>query len=140
MGFLKKLFGSKQSTASPTTDEPVRSLRGKCGAVAVVMNSAGVAVFDPGLSVDEEDSVNEDMVRQWVNQDLERYPDLRAKAAAIEEIAILSNESISPTNLAEDMKNCYVAQMEANNWATPDGLHVFEAFLGPLTVYVAYGT
>lgn len=111
---------------------------GKHGALAVVMNSTGVAIFAPGSSTD--DSINENMVRQWITQDLERYPELRAKATAIEEFVILSNETISPINYAEDIKNFYVTQMEANNWATPDGLHIFETFLGPVTVYIAYGT
>lgn len=110
----------------------------KNGAIAVVMNSKGAAISVPGMS--SNGSVNEDMVRHWIDQDLERYPEHRAKAAAIKEIVILSSENISPIHDTKDITNCYLTQIEANNWATPDGLHIFEAFLGPVTVYIAYGT
>jgi HEAT repeat protein len=132
---------SEQPAPTTTVASSLASLentRAKQGAVAAVMNSTGVAILAPGSSSD--DAVNEDMVRRWIDQDLERRPELRAQAAAIEEIAILTNVDISPLTYAEDMMNCYVAQMDANNWATPEDLHVFEAYMGPVTVYIAYGT
>jgi hypothetical protein len=85
-------------------------------------------------------SIDENMVRQWITDDLERYPEHRPKAAAIDQIVILPHEDISPITYAEEIRNRYLAQMEANSWEAPEGLHIFEAVLGPgVTVYVAYG-
>ena len=108
-------------------------------ALAVVVNPSGAMVIDatraaPGTGVSPA------MVRDFIEKDLTRYPDLRPKAAAIEEIVILSNEPISSDNYAQDMTRCYVKHMLDHDWQHPEGLHIFETFLGPIVIYIAYGT
>ena len=80
------------------------------------------------------------MIRDFIQKDLARYPELRAKAAAVEEIIIVTNEKISSEDYAQDMLHCYVKHMESGGWAPPSGLHIFETLLGPVKVYIAYGT
>jgi len=114
---------------------------GKRVALAVVVNKAGVVVVSVAGdgTVDSSGDVTPAVVRDLIEKDLARYPELRSKAAAIDEIVILSDEAVSPSSYAQDMMQCYVRQMAAGGWAEPEGLHIFESFLGPVVVYTAYG-
>ena len=108
-------------------------------ALAVVVNPEGAIVINASHGGIDSRVVNESMVRDFIHKDLARYPELRAQAAAIQDIVIQSDGSVSSSNYAQEMIQCYVRSMNANGWARPDGLHVFETFLGSVVVYVAYG-
>ena len=109
-------------------------------ALAVVINPGGTIVLDGSSGgAGSGEGVSDNIVRDCIERDLTRYPELRAKAAAIDEIVIVSDEDVSSSDYAQDMMQCYVRRMEAGGWARPEGLHIFETFLGPVTVYIAYG-
>lgn len=103
-----------------------------------------VVVFPNGVLMPAGTIQNQDMIRKIIEQDLQSHPDLRAKAEAIEDIFIVSNEKISSKNERQDMLHCYVRHSAANGWARSNGLHLTKALLptdsGTVTVYVAYGT
>ena len=107
-------------------------------ALAVVDNPSGTIVMDVSGG-GTSGGVTEKMVRDFIQKDLARYPELRGKAAAIQEIAIVTDESISSGNYAQDMTQAYVRRMGAGGWERPEGLHIFETHVAQVTVYVAYG-
>ena len=110
-------------------------------ALAVVVNPQGVLVIDGSKSSGATCSgVSESMVRGFIEKDVARYPELREKAAGIEEIVITGDENISMANYAQDMTKCYVKRMQAGGWAVPGGLHIFETIMASVKVFVAYGT
>jgi hypothetical protein len=131
----ENIMGSIFGKSGKKSNNPSGNM-GKNVALAVVMNPSGALIISGGAG----DSINEDSVRKWINQDLQRYPELRSKVAAIEKIVILNDEKISSADYAQGMTNCYLRQMAVNSWAQPEGLHIFEMLLGPVTVYIAYGT
>lgn len=109
-------------------------------ALAVVDNPGGAKILSVSQSgIEGGGSVTAGMVRDFIQKDLARYPELRAKAAAIQDVVILTDERISSANYAQDMMQCYVRHMNAGGWARPGGLHIFEMHLGPATVFIAYG-
>ena len=113
---------------------------GKNVALAVVDNPKGAIVLDASKGGDlTSDGVTPSMVRDFIEKDLARYPELRTKAASIEEVVVVSDESISSGNYAQDLMQCYVRRMRSGGWDSPKGLHIFETFLGSVRVYIAYG-
>jgi hypothetical protein len=80
------------------------------------------------------------MIRDFIQKDLARYPELRAKAAAIQEIVIVTDESVSSSDYAQNMTQLYLKHMRRGGWESPEGLHIFETHLAQVTVYIAYGT
>ena len=101
----------------------------------LVANPEGVAMLGGGVG----EGVTEAMVRNCIEQDLARYPEHRAKAAAIQDILIVADESVSSDSYAQDITEAYSRHMRAGGWDEPDGLHIFETNLPLVTVYVAYG-
>ena len=108
-------------------------------ASAVVVNPGGAIVIDASHGGIDSGGVNESMVRDFIQKDLAKYPELRAKAAAIQDIVIQSDGNVSSADYAQDMMQRYVQNMNGKGWARPEGLHIFETFLGSVVVYVAYG-
>jgi hypothetical protein len=106
-------------------------------ALAVVSNPQGGKMMDVSSG---GSGVTEKMVRDFIEKDLGRYPEHRAKANAIKEIVILTDEPISSRTYSQDMTQCYLKHMNAGGWARPEGLHIFETHLAQVTVYIAYGT
>lgn len=132
------LSGKSASIDARASGQP--SLRRKNVALAVVMNPTNAVIIDAvGHGSSAGSGMSAGMVRDFIVKDLKRYPDLCAAADAIEEIFISTDESISPSSYAQDMTRCYLKHMRAGGWAAPEGLHIFETFVGPVTVYVAYG-
>jgi len=114
-------------------------LQGKNVALAVVDNPGGTIVID--MTGDgAPKGVTEKMIRDFIKQDIARYPELSSKAAAIEEIDIVTDENISSANYAQDMMQAYIKRMTIGGWEKPDGLHIFETHVAQVTVYIAYGT
>lgn len=106
--------------------------------MAVVNNPHGTIVI--GMSGGSEvEGITERMVLDFIEKDLARYPALRTKAAAIQDILIVSDESISSGSYAQDMTQAYLRHMHARGWESPEGLHIFEIRLAQVTVYIAYG-
>lgn len=136
MSWFNTLFGGKKKTASSRSS---RSLAGRNVALAVVDNPGGAIVMDMSGG-GTSGGVTEKMIRDFIQKDLARYPELRGKAAAIQEIAIVTDESISSANYAQDVTQAYLRHMGAGGWEKPEGLHIFETHVAQITVYIAYGT
>ena len=114
MGWFSKLFGKHKASGG---QRPSRtSTGGKRVALAAVVNPQGALVI--GMFDDSSGSgsgITEKMVRDFIDKDLRRYPELRTKAAAIQEIVIVSDEPISSSAYAEDMTRCYLKHMNMNH-------------------------
>ena len=135
MSWLNKLFGDKQK---PAASRPSRSLAGKNVALALVHNPGGTFILNAsGDTV--AGGVTEKMVRDFIRSDLARYPELRAKAAAVQEVVIVSDATVSFSDYAQDMTAAYLRYMNQGGWARPGGLHIFETILAQVRVYIAYG-
>jgi hypothetical protein len=118
------------------------SIAGKNVALAVVFNPSNTLVIG-GTSEgqgDTVDGVTDGIIRNSIEKDLARYPELRQKAAAIQRIVIVGDEPISPDNYAQDMVKCYLQGVKNEGWVKPHNLHIFETFLAQVTIYIAYGT
>ena len=88
---------------------------------------------------DDTCGVSEEMVRNFLRQDMERYPELSEYVKSIQNIFIISEESISSINYAQDMSQCYSKYMAMGGWNRPERLHIFEISIAHITVYIAYG-
>ena len=108
----------------------------KNGAIAVVQNSD---VFVIDIENYGKDEVTEKIIRKWIDADLVNCPLNKKAASKIKEIKILQNQSISSSNYAQDMMSVFISQMRINKWNEPEGLRVFEKFLGSKVIYIAYG-
>ncbi|HPO12237.1 MAG TPA: hypothetical protein PLI09_02240 [Candidatus Hydrogenedentes bacterium] len=138
MNWLKRLFSKQVPSDAGSVS---RSLSGKRVALAVVDNPKGSIIMDmSGGDTGGAGGVTPKMIHDFIKQDLSRYPHLRAKAAAIQEIVILSDEHVSSGNYAQDMTQCYLKHMRSGGWAEPESLHIFEILLADVTVYIAYAT
>ncbi len=122
-----------------TSKMSIRRLAGKRVALAVVANPGNAVIV--GMSGNEITSgrVNEQMIRDFINKDVKRFPDLQSKVDAIEEVMVVSDERISPENYAQDMARCYLKYMNSGDWASVGNLHVFETFIASVTVFIACG-
>jgi len=120
------------------TRRRARGTSSKNVALAVIVNPQNAAIFNTAGGGAGE-GVSEDMVRDWIERDLTRYPEHRSKAAAIEDVVIVTDESVSSDNYAQDVADAYTRYMRAGGWAQPDGLHIVEMDLALATVYIAYG-
>jgi hypothetical protein len=109
---------------------------GKNVALAVIV----VNPFAPSSVSQRVGTINQDTIRTMINQFLEAHPQERAKAAAIEEIVIVSNEDISEANYSDDITDCYIRHMETNDWARPNSVGIISSSANWFTVYIAYGT
>jgi hypothetical protein len=136
MNWFSRLFGGKQE---PVASQPSRSLAGRNVALAVVDNPGGAVILDMSGG-GAAGGVTEKMIRDFIQKDLARSPELRAHAAAIQGIAVVTDESISSSNYAQDMTQAYLKHMRQDGWARPGGLHIFETHVAHVTVYIAYGT
>lgn len=136
MSWIARLFGRRQASAKGSLPRA----RGKRVALAVVVNLGGAIVIDAaGRGGGSSGGISTEMVRSFIDQDIDGNPHLRSKAAAIEEIVIMTDEKISSSAFDQDMAKCYLKHMRANGWACVGRLHVFETFIASVTVYVAYG-
>ena len=135
MSWFGKLFGAQAKTVAMRSSP---SLAGRNVALAVFDNPSGAIVVD--MSGGAGGGVTEKMIRDFIQKDLARYPELRAKAAAIQEIVIVTDESVSSSDYAQNMTQLYLKHMRRGGWESPEGLHIFETHLAQVTVYIAYGT
>lgn len=147
--WLSSLFGKSgkaHEETSPSSSKtvkapeaPSRRLAGKQVALAVVVNPGNATII--GMSGNEITSggVSEQMIRDFINKDVKRFPDLQSNVDDIEEIMIVSDERISSENYAQDMARCYLKYMNSGDWASVGNLHVFETFIASVTVFIAYG-
>ena len=137
MSWFSRLFSKSKPSA---VQRSPRSLSGKRVALAVVDNPSGAKIIGMSSGGGVASGVTTKMVRDFIEEDLVRYPELHTHAVAIQDIVILTDEDISSANYAQDMTQCYLKHMGAGDWAKPEGLHIFETLIAQVTVYIAYGT